>query len=188
MGSGSSKPSVETSTPSNLPQPVESGGGCPVRHGGNNAFVPSTQTAAPSNDDRPAQQSDAAASSESKCPMHNADGTYSFNWRALFRSNFPHKPSGETPLSESEARAKITRRASVQDGTLASPGGGCPVTEYNVYSQPLDPKNNMPRMANQLPAPQQSKALSTERVQSSIPKVCAKMKNDNERKSNVPVT
>jgi cytochrome c heme-lyase len=59
---------------------------------------------------------------------------------------------------------------------MASPAGGCPVsttsTQYNVYGQRLDPTNQMPRMANQLPAAQQSQTLSTNRVSSTIPKVC----------------
>jgi hypothetical protein len=43
-------------------------------------------------------------------------------------------------------------------------------TVYNVYAQPIDPKNNMPATANQQPAPGQEAPLSTHRVQSSIPK------------------
>jgi len=110
---------------------------------------------------------------ESKCPMHKKDGSYSYDWRAMFRPNFPHGPGSEKPMSEEEAKAKITRRASVMDPTMASPGGGgCPVQhkEYNVYSQPIDPTNNMPQNANQLPAPEQSAELSTHRVKSNIPK------------------
>ena len=41
---------------------------------------------------------------------------------------------------------------------------------YNVYSQPIDATNQMPSIANQLPAPLQAQPLSTERVKSSIPK------------------
>jgi len=44
------------------------------------------------------------------------------------------------------------------------------VQEYNVYSQPIDPSNQMPAVANQLPAPQQRESLPTERVKSTIPK------------------
>ena len=177
MGSGASKPEV-TNTPNAAPS---EGGGCPVKHQSGNAAL-SAAAAVPSsnNKNNNTEQNQPHASSTttisvSKCPMHNKeDGSYSYDWWALFRPNFPHKPGGSSPLSpEAEARAKITRRASILDGTLASPGGGCPVTEYNVYAQPVDPKNNMPRMANQLPAAQQSKALSTQRVASSIPKVCA---------------
>jgi hypothetical protein len=51
----------------------------------------------------------------------------------------------------------------------------CPVMRkkdkiYNVYSQEINPDNNMPFNANQLPAPGQKKPLSTERVTSGIPK------------------
>lgn len=42
--------------------------------------------------------------------------------------------------------------------------------QYNVYSVPIDSKNNMPAVANQLPAPLQEGALSTERLHSTIPK------------------
>lgn len=106
--------------------------------------------------------------------MHQSDGTYSYDWLAVFRPNFPHGPSGAKPLSDAEAKANITRRATALDGSMASPGGGCPVKthqQYNVYSQPIDPTNQMPSNPNQLPAPGQSAQLSTERVQSNIPKV-----------------
>lgn len=43
-------------------------------------------------------------------------------------------------------------------------------TVYNVYAQPIDPKNQMPTSANQLPAPGQQEPLSVQRVQSTIPK------------------
>ena len=75
----------------------------------------------------------------------------------------------------------------MQQGASSS----CPVPEeerrpvYNVYNQridqpdpaklstsyaALDPKNNMPAMANQLPAPGQRELLSTTREASTIPK------------------
>lgn len=182
MGAGASKP--EATNTASIALPVEGGGGCPVKHQGNAAAVAAVSTAATNSATTTSEtttenQPDASiATTSSKCPMHNKeDGSYTYDWWALFRPNFPHKPGGTSPLSPEQQqqaqRAKITRRASILDGTLASPGGGCPVkTEYNVYAQPLDPKNNMPRMANQLPAAQQSKALSTQRVSSSIPKVC----------------
>ena len=52
----------------------------------------------------------------------------------------------------------------------------CPVkktsssTTYNVYSQPIDPKNNMPVHANNLPSFNQDEKLSQHRVPSTIPK------------------
>ena len=41
---------------------------------------------------------------------------------------------------------------------------------YNVYSQPINPDNNMPANPNQLPREAQSEPLSTARVKSTIPK------------------
>lgn len=125
------------------------------------------------------------SNSSSKCPMHRADGSYSFDWRAMLSPSFPHGPNGRKPLvvndddnnkdqdMENEARAKIARRATALDAAMASPGGLCPVQhrEYNVYAQPIDPSNQMPKNANQLPAPGQTTALSTDRVKSNIPKV-----------------
>ena len=42
--------------------------------------------------------------------------------------------------------------------------------QYNVYSQKIDPTNQMPSTANQLPAENQQVPLSTQRVTSNIPK------------------
>ena len=42
--------------------------------------------------------------------------------------------------------------------------------QFNVYSQKIDTVNNMPSTANPPPAPNQTKKLPTERVQSTIPK------------------
>ena len=42
--------------------------------------------------------------------------------------------------------------------------------QYNVYSQKIDPKNNMPVKANQDMAPDQREPLDTTRVKSNIPK------------------
>ena len=137
--------------------------------------VPAKDNQGPANTDSvPAEQN-----SESKCPMHRSDGSYSFDWAALLRPSFPHGPNGKKPLSEEEAKAKIARRATALDAGFASPGGLCPVQhrEYNVYSQPIDPSNNMPQNPNQLPAPEQTANLSTDRVKSNIPKVGTCLKN-----------
>jgi len=175
MGSGASKASVEqtnVTSSGNDGAKAQSSSGCPVMHDERtSSSETATSAAAVSSITSTTEEEKEAAS---KCPMHNADGSYSYDWRAVFLS--PHRPGGSKPLhdddeNDGQLRAKITRRATFQDGTMASPGSGCPVTEYNVYSQPIDPKNNMPRVANQLPAAQQSKNLSTERVNSSIPKV-----------------
>lgn len=103
---------------------------------------------------------------ESKCPMKLSDGSYRYDWGALFRKEFPHGPQGSRPISPEQATRETQK-------TEANNGSGCPVKhqEYNVYSQPLDPTNNMPKVANQLPTPGQTKPISTERVASSILKV-----------------
>lgn len=133
------------------------------------------------------------SSSESKCPMKMKDGSYTFDWGALFRPAFPHGPGGKKPLTEEQAREKIAGKSeetTTPTKTLvaAGAGEGCPVKheaqapassegcpvkhqEYNVYSQPIDPDNNMPTSANQLRGPGQTKDLPTERVKSSIGKV-----------------
>jgi Cytochrome c/c1 heme lyase len=129
----------------------------------------------------------------SGCPMHRADGSYSFDVRALWRMGFPHAPGGSHPLTPEQATAA---RSATQESppvepaptssvTRPSSGGGCPVKqqknisahhpEYNVYAQAVDPTNQMPFQPNQLPAPTQSVPLSTERVASTIPKVRARI-------------
>ena len=60
----------------------------------------------------------------------------------------------------------------VRGGKLSSKSGKEDQVQYDVYSQPIDPTNMMPSVANQLPSPQQKEELPTERVQSTIPKVC----------------
>jgi len=55
----------------------------------------------------------------------------------------------------------------------AGQGDSCPVMKkkvYNVYSQEIDPSNNMPAVPNQGLEPNQAYKLSTDRVNSNIPK------------------
>jgi cytochrome c heme-lyase len=60
----------------------------------------------------------------------------------------------------------------------AEPGSDCPVPEeyrgkhgiFNVYNQPIDPRNNMPATASQAMAPGQRTPISTARQPSTIPK------------------
>jgi hypothetical protein len=128
----------------------------------------------------------------SKCPMHNKDGRgYNFSLTQMFRAISVHGPKGSKPLSEEE-RAKAM--ANNNGGGSGGGGGGCPVKhapsssyssdgggggcpvkarhqEYNVYSQPIDKMNNMPKGAKtQLPNPSQQIELPTDRVSSTIPK------------------
>ena len=94
--------------------------------------------------------------------MKNDDGTYRYDWKALFRPSFPHGPQGSKPLDPETVKERTESACPVK--------GGSKGTEYNVYSQPIDPTNNMPQVANQMPAPNQSQSLSTHRVSSTIPK------------------
>jgi len=95
------------------------------------------------------------------------------------KQEFPDALKADTTEKEmSETRSgcpvKVAKNTSTSESSASS---GCPVkskskssTVYNVYSQPIDPKNNMPSVANQLPAPMQNEKLSTERIRSTIPK------------------
>jgi hypothetical protein len=84
------------------------------------------------------------------CPMHRADGSYSFDVRALWRAGFPHAPGGSHPLtttSEQAAAPAAARSAaqapeplppvettapttpSVTKPSSSGGGGGCPVKQ-----------------------------------------------------------
>lgn len=93
----------------------------------------------------------------------------------------PHEEK-QTPLaketSSSSGGCPIKRHDATAHNPARGTSSGCPVKhqeqpqqQYNVYSQPIDPTNQMPAVANQLPSPQQTQELSTERVKSTIPKV-----------------
>jgi hypothetical protein len=132
-----------------------------------------------------AQQPEEGSAEQGGCPMKRGDGSYSFDWKAAWRSGFPHGPQGSKPLTPGQAAAASSSSQSEQSSSPSATEetGGCPVKsksqsslssypEYNVYSQPIvNSANQMPQVANQLPAPSQTKALSTDRVSSSIPKV-----------------
>jgi hypothetical protein len=164
------------------------------------AAVASAPMSLSKDDNARTQISDAdTPDTESACPMKMKDGSYTMDWGALFRPAFPHGVFGTKPLTEEEAREKMvkpettkttetttTTTTTTPTKTLvaAGAGEGCPVKhepapdgcpvkhqEYNVYSQPIDPSNNMPNTANQLRGPGQTKDLPTDRVKSSIGKV-----------------
>ena len=67
-----------------------------------------------------------------------------------------------------------TKNSSTTTTSNKSTESKCPVkkgsTLFNVYSQPIDPKNNMPANPNQLPREGQRRPIETSRVKSSIPK------------------
>jgi len=140
------------------------------------------------------QQQQNQQQEESGCPMHKKDdsgGTsyYNFDLTQLFRAAIVHGPKGVKPLSEEDrTKAMANKDGEKKDSsntvegcpvkhdtsTPAPASDGCPVKarqEYNVYSQPIDKTNNMPKGAKtQLPNPTQQIELPTERVSSTIPK------------------
>ena len=136
-----------------------------------------------------------AGGEESKCPMHKKDGSYSYDWKQLFKAAAVHGSTGSKPLSQEE---QDTARATSQQPLESScpvkhnpapvkssdEGSGCPVKngasiggtasqhpEYDVYSQPIDKTNQMPKgVKTQMPTATQKTEISTDRVKSSIPK------------------
>lgn len=94
--------------------------------------------------------------------------------------------SSNKPMQECPMRDKITIQLLESDKNDI---GGCPIkqnqskstisstssayknpNQYNVYSEKIDPANQMPNLANQSPSPGQAVQISTDRVVSSIPK------------------
>lgn len=73
------------------------------------------------------------------CPMHNSDGTYSFDWWKVISGEFftQHGPTGPTPLSKEEAELK-TQSSNLTTVTPNSSAptvsSGCPVKHNSVSS------------------------------------------------------
>lgn len=174
MGVSSSKPMHKGVDPSGLPSgpaPTSSDGGKQTTEG---AIVNL------GSNQEPTTQSNEGAAEDARsggCPMKRSDGSYSFSFSALGRG-FQH-PNVDAVGKAATASAQGSKAEPSGAGPRVEPAeeGKCPVRakhrvpEYNVYSQPIDSSNQMPGTPNQLPAPQQAKPLSTERVVSNIPKV-----------------
>ena len=85
-------------------------------------------------------------------------------------------PSPAAPASECPAAAARGPDGPVYDvyNRRTDGGGPAPAAAAGGWSWRgalgLDPRNNMPAAANQMPAPGQAKPISTERAQSNIPK------------------
>ena len=87
-----------------------------------------------------------AKQQKSGCPMKRQDGSYSFDWGSIFRPSFPHGLGGKKPISESEARDKVSQGSSacpVQVRGNAPTSESCPVQhkEYNVQSVQFHPES-----------------------------------------------
>jgi cytochrome c heme-lyase len=90
----------------------------------------------------------------------------------------PPISSSSNSASSSTSSTSINKECPMNQNTKSSMNE-CPVkgdekyknpSQYNVYSQKIDPTNQMPTQANQQPAPGQAVPLSTDRVKSGIPK------------------
>lgn len=121
-------------------------------------------------------------SETSKCPMKfekkSNGGTCPMKFKKKANDDTTTNTSSSSSVSACPVKQTNSGNSNASTTTTTS-GSACPVkhnsaqtTQYNVYSQPLDPKNNMPSVANQLPSSQQKEELSTERIKSTIPKVC----------------
>jgi hypothetical protein len=80
--------------------------------------------------------------------------------------NQPHPTSAAEAGREGKAGAASVDDCPVLRGREATNAPD----QYDVYNQRIDPRNNMPLAANQAPFPGQKALLSTERIQSNIPK------------------
>jgi cytochrome c heme-lyase len=76
------------------------------------------------------------------------------------------KGSTECPMNQQKSNSEAPTECPIKndENKYKNPN------QYNVYSQKIDPTNQMPTQANQQPAPGQVVPLSTDRVTSGIPK------------------
>lgn len=107
-----------------------------------------------------------STSTTSGCPMKSQEGTFGSN---LFKGECPHKKKKDATLNTVKTDEENNSPSSDKSCPVKSTTNQSQI-EYNVYSQPINPTNNMPTVANQLPSPMQKQILSSERVKSSIPK------------------
>lgn len=129
---------------------------CPVPHGA--PGVPG-QATAPARDSATTIARQSAPGLPSACPVDHGKGAGGVAAGAPVPAA---APSPGLPASCPVDHGK--------SGAARGGGGRARGTVYNVYAQPIDPTNQMPVTANQLPAPGQQKPLDTVRVNSTIPK------------------
>lgn len=78
--------------------------------------------------------------------------------------------SGEEAARDGCTEGGFAASGAQASGEQAQAAASTPAVQYNVYNQVIDPRNNMPLAANQLPWPGQQRQLSTARAVSNIPK------------------
>lgn len=102
----------------------------------------------------------------SKCPIkHSRVQATTEQPRNPDASEDTHKDESRCPVKEGKGTAKYINphKYDVYSRRISECGG-------NSTSEPIDPANQMPANPSQQPAPGQRRPLSTDRVQSTIPK------------------
>jgi hypothetical protein len=94
----------------------------------------------------------------------------SLNTKNISECPVKHANISNTNDSVSNNNHHISRAECPVKGDNTTNGKYKNPNQYNVYSQKIDPKNNMPVQANQDMAPGQTVPLDTNRVKSNIPK------------------
>lgn len=119
------------------------------------------------------QQSPADVNKVSRCPLGFGKRDTPNQEASSEAGSGNQAARGECPMKgKTSAKTQVARGECPMKGN-ASSGEGVKYKHpfvYNVYSQPIDPLNQMPSTANQQPAPNQKSPLSVDRVQSTIPK------------------
>jgi len=110
---------------------------------------------------------------ESKCPVRGV-GTARPAAAKVAAQDPAAAGGGGCPVRGKQQAAATATTGSTSTSASAAAGAGASAYKnpnvYNVYSQKIDPTNQMPTNANQLPAEGQAVPLSVERVSSTIPK------------------
>lgn len=147
--------------------------GCPVDH----ENMSKDQIAAFMSSRNPQQQTEtppppSAPTSSSSCPVDHENMSKEQIAAFMSRPDNPHRKQTETPSGQSKQQSQTARptEASAQKHPGESSGSPAHGTVYDVYGQQLDASNMMPATPNQLPSPGQKQPLSTDRVESTIPK------------------
>jgi cytochrome c heme-lyase len=92
-------------------------------------------------------------------------------WRKPYKDAEPTCTGSQTePVTEPPKMSDARKKQSTQNGHPDVDAYEPLKIEYNVFAQPIDPKNQMPLNPNQLPSEGQTKPLPTDRVASTIPK------------------
>lgn len=103
-----------------------------------------------------------------RCPVAAHDGA------DVAAATAPTQPAARCPVNHAARHALVRAATDATAAPAAEPTASVPpgrdTNVYNVYGEPIDPRNMMPINANQLPVPGQKTPLQTERVKSSIPK------------------